>query len=307
MSNRAIGIDIGGTKTAVAAVDGAGNIHGRASFATRSGRGFGAGLAELLETVGQVLREARWTAEELDGLGVGCAGPVSPADGTIHNPYTLPGWEGADILSPLRRAFGAPVCLENDADAAAVGEFTFGAGRGASPLVMITLGTGIGGSILLNGRIYRGATGEHPELGHLAVVPGGPACYCGLGGCWESLASGTAIAEAGKALGFANSRELFAAAESRGEASAIVQRAVDATTGAVWSLLHTLLPERIILGGGIGEEHFERFAGPVRGRLLAATQIPKHSIDIVKAGLGNDAGVIGAACLARQTSTLEIS
>ena len=171
---KAIGVDIGGTKTAVAAVDDSGCIHSRAEFTTRSERGFDAGLAEIEDTIRSVADQAGWTLDSLAGIGIGCAGPLNPQRGTIHNPHTLPGWDGADILTPLRRRFEVPVYLENDADAAAMGEFHFGAGRGRSPLVMVTIGTGIGGAALIGGRVFRGVNDEHPELGHVPVQPDGP-------------------------------------------------------------------------------------------------------------------------------------
>jgi len=292
----AIGIDIGGTKINVAAVDVAGRIRARVSFETRSDRGFAVCLAELVEGIRRVAREAN--LEKFSGIGIGCTGPVNPLRGTIHNPFTLPGWDGADIVTPLRETFAVPVRLENDADAAGLGELHFGAGRGANPLVMVTLGTGVGGAALVDGRIYRGVGGEHSELGHLAVMPDGPECNCGLRGCWESLASGTAIGAAGKPFGFADSRAVFAAAANNADAAAIIQRAVNATVAAAWTLAHTYLPQRIILGGGIGEEHFERFAIAIRRQIAVATQIPKDRVEIAKAELGNDAGVIGATCLA---------
>ena len=296
-TRQAIGIDIGGTKTVVAAVDGSGRVRARAGFATDSQRGFSNCLAELMENIRRVLTEANWAPEAFSGIGIGCTGPVNPPRGTIHNPYTLPGWDGADIVTPLREAFRVPTRLENDADVAALGEFRFGAGRGATPLVMVTLGTGVGGAILVNGQFYRGVNGEHPELGHIPVQPDGSKCYCGTHGCWESLASGTAIAAAGKPFGFADSRAVFAAAPAAANAAAIVQRAVSATATAAWTLLHTILPRRIILGGGVGEEHFDVFATAVRQQISLATQIPKNNVEIVKAELGNEAGVIGAACL----------
>ena len=297
-THQAIGIDIGGTKTIIAAVDAAGKVHARLAFETRSDRGFAVCLDQLVEQVHCTVKEAKWTADALCGVGIGCTGPVNPVRGTIHNPYTLPGWDGAHLVTPLRETFRVPVRLENDADAAALGEFQFGAGLGASPLVMVTLGTGVGGAILVNGQIYRGVNGEHPEVGHLPVLPNGPACYCGTRGCWESLASGTAIAAAGEPFGFKNSRAVLAAAANDGNAAAITQRAVHATATAAWTLCHAVLPQRIILGGGIGEEHFEVFATAMRQQISRATQFSKSSVEIVKARLGNTAGVIGAACLA---------
>jgi len=299
-SSQAIGIDIGGTKTTVAAVDASGRINARANFETRSDRGFSTCLAGLVETIRGILAGMSWKAESLSGIGIGCTGPLNPGRGTIHNPYTLPGWDGADIVTPLRDRFQVPVWLENDADAAALGEFHFGAGSDANPIIMVTLGTGIGGAVLVDGEVYRGVHGEHPELGHIPVLPDGPECYCGTRGCWESLASGTAIAAAGKPSGFADSRAVFAAAPSDARAAAIVQRAVNATTTAAWTLLHTFLPQQIILGGGIGEEHFDIFAGAMRQQISRATQITRNSAEVVRAKLGIEAGVIGAACLAFQ-------
>ena len=299
---KAIGIDIGGTKTVVAAVDAFGRVHASRNFETSSESGFSAGLDGISKAIRDVLQEASWTGESFDGIGIGCTGPVSPARGTIQNPYTLPGWEDADIVSPLRQAFGVPVFLENDADAAAIGEFHFGAGAQASPIVMVTLGTGIGGAVLFGGRIHRGVDGEHPELGHISVQPGGPECYCGTRGCWESLASGTAIALAGKECGFEDSRTVFAARTTDTRAAPIIERAVNATAIATWTLLHTFLPHRIIVGGGIGEAHFDLFASLMRKQVSLATQLPKDRVEIVKAQLGQDAGVIGAAALAFQTT-----
>lgn len=295
----AVGIDIGGTKTVVAAVESSGQLRSRAEFATDSSRGFVACMAELIAKIRTVASEARMKGNEFCGIGIGCAGPVDLRCGTIHNPYTLPGWEDANLVASLRDAFHLPVRLENDADAAGVGEYRWGAGRGATPLVMVTLGTGIGGALLVDGEIYRGVNGEHPELGHLAVRPDGPDCYCGTRGCWESIASGTAIAAAGKRFGFADGRAVFAAASGDANAAAVVREAVEATASAVWTLVHTYFPQRIVLGGGMGVEHFERFAAVLRPRLSRATQLSKNRpVEIVKAALGRDAGVVGAASLA---------
>jgi glucokinase len=301
-NGQAIGIDIGGTKIAVAAVDAAGRIRDRRQFATRSERGFSVCLHELVEHIHRVADAAAWRVEALSGIGIGCTGPVNPLRRTIHNPYTLPGWDGADIVTPLRETFSLPVFLENDADAAGLGEFQFGAGRGASPLVMVTLGTGVGGAVLVGGRIYRGVNGEHSELGHLALLPDGPECYCGARGCWESLASGTAIATAGAPFGFKGSRAVFAAAANDQRAAGVVERAVKATASAVWTLCHTVLPERVVLGGGMGEEHFDLFAAAIRQQISRATQFSKDRIEVAKAALGHHAGLIGAGTLALQTA-----
>ena len=236
---------------------------------------------------------------ELCGIGIGCAGPVNPKCGTIHNPYTLPGWDGCDIVTPLSKAFGVPVYLENDADAAVLGEAFTGAARACNNVVMLTFGTGIGAGILVDGRIYRGFQDEHPEMGHIPVEPDGPDCYCGNQGCFESIASGSAIAEAGRANHFRDSQHVFASAgQSDPAAQKIVDRALRATATAAWTILHTFLPQRIILGGGIINDHYELFAVPVRETIAAATMVPRRHITVAKAQLGNDAGLVGAASLA---------
>jgi glucokinase len=191
--DRAVGIDIGGTKIAIATVNGAGEVQREATIPTDSRLGFVSGVGRITETVTRVVAETGWAVRDLHGVGIGCAGPVDPVRGTIHNPHTLPGWMDGDIVSPLRQAFGCPVVLENDADMALLGECRTGAGRGFDPVVMLTFGTGIGGAAVRGGALLRGVAGEHPELGHIPVDAAGPRCYCGTSGCFESLSSGTCL------------------------------------------------------------------------------------------------------------------
>jgi glucokinase len=299
LERRAIGIDIGGTKIAVAAVDGRGAIRARAELATEADLGFDRAIGRMVDAADRVLAEAGWTRRELCGIGVGCAGPVSPQRGTINNPYTLPTWVDCDIVGPLRAVFDRPAFLENDADAAALGESFAGSARECSRMVMLTFGTGVGGGAVVDGRVYRGTQGEHPELGHMPVDPTGPACYCGTSGCLESIASGSALAAAGKSAGFADSRAVFmAAAAGNPAAGAIVERVQRALESATWIILHTFMPELIVLGGGIMDEHYELLSPAVTGRLPLATMVPTGGVRVVKASLSNQAGLVGAASLA---------
>lgn len=295
---RALALDIGGTKIAVATVREDGEIVREASLPTESERGFAAGVARIREAVLALLRDSEWTAASLVGIGVGCAGPVDPVRGTIDNPFTLPGWEGGSIVAALGEAFSCPVTLENDACAALLGECWRGAGRGKDPVLMLTFGTGIGGAALVSGRLLRGATGGHPELGHVIVDPSGPFCYCGARGCFESLASGAALNAAAERDGLGDARQLLArAAAGDPAASTLRARALAATAHAAWSLLHTLLPERVILGGGMMDEHYEPFAEAVRGAIARATALPGRGVSVARAALGNRAGLVGAARL----------
>lgn len=295
---QAIGIDIGGTKIALAAVDGSGRLLAQTSLATEAERGFPRAVGRIIEAIDGLLHECQWKAEAWQGVGIGCAGPVDPARGLINNPYTLIGWDQCDVVTPLRERFAVPVRLENDADAAVVGECLAGAGRGFDPVVMLTFGTGVGGAAMFGGRIYRGVGGEHPELGHLVVDPAGPDCYCGGRGCLESLASGTAIGAAGQSAGFSDARAVFTAARSGDPmARGVLDRAIAAAVEAAWTVFHTFLPQRLVLGGGLMDEQFDWFAEPIRMRLRRATQFTATRVEVVRAELGNHAGLVGAAAL----------
>lgn len=294
----AIGMDIGGTKTAVAAVDENGRVGGRVTLPTEAASGFERFLERIGRAIEEVTATADWPWPKVAGIGIGCAGPVNPFQGSIHNPYTLPGWDNCQIVAPLAARFNVPVRLENDADAAALGECFAGAGRGCNRVVMLTFGTGIGGAAILDGKIYRGANGEHPELGHVPVLPDGPDCYCGRPGCLEALASGTAIQAAGNEAGFPDTRAVFAAtAKGDQRAVAIIDRALESTASAAWTILHTFMPQVMILGGGIIDEHYDLFADVIQAQISRATLVPRESVAVARAALGNDAGIIGAAGL----------
>ncbi|NLH74287.1 MAG: ROK family protein [Verrucomicrobia bacterium] len=295
-TKQAIGIDIGGSKTAIGLVTHTGDVIQYRVFPTEAEQGFNRAIRRIVTAVREILRAADLPPGELAAVGIGCAGPVNPRTGEINNPYTLSGWNHCNIVEPLERELGVPVCLENDADAAALGEFYFGAGQGAESMVMLTFGTGIGGAAVLRGQLYRGVAGEHPEIGHVTVAAEGAACYCGRTGCLESIASGTALAAAGKKFGFGSAAEVFAAAASgQPEAARVLQTARAAVDAAIWTLVHTFLPARIVLGGGMVEAHPGFFLEPARAAIARATQIPRDYITVAIAQLGNRAGLAGAA------------
>jgi glucokinase len=294
------GIDIGGTKIALGLVNRDGAIVCRRILATP--REFDSAISAMELALRELMREQSVEVPALAGIGIGCAGPVNPQTGVVNNPYTLPGWEGGNLIASLHRSFGVPVFLENDADAALWGESLTGAARGFDPVVMLTFGTGIGGAAISGGTIFRGVGGEHPEIGHLPVWPDGPVCYCGQPGCFESVASGAGIENAGQPLGLGNAREVFArAASGDANAAAIIHRVLEATSCAAWALLHTFLPQRFVLGGGIIDDHFDLFAQAIRRSIDRATLLPRGQITVAKAALGNEAGLVGAAGLAFRT------
>ena len=296
----AAGIDIGGTKIAVGAVDDAGNLRAQRTFPTEAAAGFDRAVGRMAAAIDACLAEAGGSRSNLVGIGIGCAGPVDPLRGTIHNPFTLPTWDDVDLAGPLSHEFNVPARLENDADAALVGEAAYGAGRGCDRLVMLTFGTGIGSGVWIDGGVYRGALGVHPELGHLPIVADGPECYCGLRGCFEALASGTAIAGAAAAVGFRDAAHVFeAAAACDPRAAAVVDRALDAVFRGVWTVQHTFVPRRIILGGGVIDHQYPRFAAAAERAVVQAVLNPREATQVVRAELGNLAGLVGAAWLGR--------
>ena len=182
-------VDIGGTKIAVGIVD----DHGRVLSQTQSPtdpENYSGGI----DLIAQMLRQtAQKAGVDLSGIGIGSTGPVDPMRGEFGDVDFLPGWRGKSPVRDLSQIFNLHVALENDGDAAALAEAGWGAGQNCSRLIYVTVGTGIGGGIIIDGQLYRGVGGAHPEVGHQVIDPAGPKCSCGFHGCWESLAAGPAM------------------------------------------------------------------------------------------------------------------
>jgi glucokinase len=241
---------------------------------------------------------------KVDGIGVGSTGPIDPETGVYGEVGTLPGWQGAPLAADLEREFGVSVAVENDADAAALGEAAWGAGRDASSLLYVTVSTGIGVGIILDGRLYRGAGRAHPEIGHQVIDSRGPACYCQANGCWESLASGPAMEAwmganaAGQFPPEALTARQICALARQGDtlALAAVRREAHYLGLGLANLVTIFCPEVIALGGGmmLSADLFLAQAIDVVRRIC--TQVPAANTSIVLAGLGTDTGLLGAAC-----------
>ena len=294
---KAIGIDIGGTKIAIAAVNADGTIAARRTIATDAEAGVTAALGRTVAAVRETLDEAAWQAADIAGIGLGCPGAIEAGTRRIKDWSNLPGWDGADILTPLEQAFARPVATANDAEAALLGEARWGAARGVVSAVMFTIGTGVGGAAMADGHLLRGTGGSHPELGHLPVLNDGPRCYCGMTGCYESIASGPAIAAAGHPHGYPDAEAVFtAAASGTADAQAILARVSEATARAVHAVLHACDPAIIVFGGGIAEAQFPVFAEAAQDAARQAALV-SHAVRVAPAALGNDAGLVGAATL----------
>ena len=310
-----LGIDIGGTKLAAGVVSHEGKILARAEVPTLAAEGFEPVLARIIALGRGLLGRPEAAQDRVRRIGIGCAGPVDIRAGMVFNPPNLPGWTAVALVKHIEDALSLPAVLENDANAAGLGEFYYGAGRGARSLVYLTVSTGIGGGIILDGKVWHGLKDAAGEVGHMTVVPDGPICGCGNRGCLEAMASGPSIArQAREALagdrpsGLREIRDFTAADVSR------LARDGDAVAVEVWcgavrylgigvaAVISILAPERVVIGGGVtraGEFLFEPLREEVRRRVKL---VPIESVPIVPAALGADVGILGAAAVAMAAS-----
>src|SRR5260370_1282947 len=249
-------VDLGGTKIAVGMVDDRGNVLSRLECPTNAARGYANRLARMIDMVRRTSRDVH---VESAGIGIGCTGVVYPGRGGFGDVDLLAGWQGNNPVQELAREFKVTVARENDADASALGEAGWGAGKLKSRLIYVTVGTGIGGGIILSGQLYRGVDMAHPEISHHVIDPSGPDCSCGYRGCWESLATGPAMAAwfNANALGDRPPQNSSAAQicqlAKRGDELAM--RAVDREAYylglGVANLINLFVPDVIVLGGSV--------------------------------------------------------
>ncbi len=309
----AVGVDLGGTKihTVVAKEDGA--VLGEDRRPTEATQGPDAVVARIAASVRAACELAGVSVESVAGVGISSPGPCDPKRGVVTNAPNLPGFHDVHLTRLVSEALSLPVLLENDANAACYGEFRFGAGRGLRHIVYVTLGTGIGGGIIIDGKIYEGASGAAGEVGHIIIDPDGPPCNCGARGCVEALASGPAIArEAKRAIaegrspimaGLAGDSRptaelvLRAAQQGDGVAREIIQRAGYCLGIGLIGVLNCLNPEALILGGGLiglGDLYLEPAITTAKS---GAFEQIMSDVTITIASLGERSGALGAAAL----------
>lgn len=309
-----LGIDLGGTSVKVGVVTPRGEIIGRAKVATEADQGPERVAANMARGARQALAAAGVGPDALGGVGIGAPGTCNVAEGIVAVAVNL-GWHDVPVVRMLTEALGLPVHLDNDANCAALGEQWCGAAQGSAHMLMLTVGTGVGGGLILDGRIYHGFKGWAGEFGHMPAMEGGPRCNCGQSGCLETVASATAIANAaqreiaagrapGLALraerqqGFVDTRLVITAArEGDAAALSILREAGEHLGTAVAALIGALNPELVVIGGGASAAG-ELLLAPVREVVRRkAMPGPASVVRIVEAKLGNDAGLIGAASL----------
>lgn len=305
-----LAIDIGGTKLAVGIVAGTGQLVDSLRTPTRAEEGPDRVL-ERIVALSQTLLQRCPAA--VRSVGVGCGGPLDTRRGLIQNPPNLPGWIDYPLVERLQQALGLPVALDNDANAAALAEFHFGAGHGTHQMVYLTISTGIGGGLILNGELYRGKHGNAGELGHIQVRADGDLCNCGGRGCLEAYASGTNIARRARQLAAQHPESLLARTAPQDITAQTVLAALqagDTVTRQLWddtldllaagvaSVINAFDPERVVIGGGItnfGDLLFPPLRERVAGRAMPALAA---GVDICPAALAEHVGILGAAAVA---------
>jgi glucokinase len=310
MTQTAIGVDVGGTSTKAALVTDTGEVLLRVERATDRS----AGTKGIIEVIDELIGLAPDVEVNPSAVGVGAAGFIDATTGSVTFAPNLT-YDDPHVADAVRARIGLPVVVDNDANAAAWGERTFGAARGLDHVVLLTLGTGIGSGFVIGGRLLRGSTGAGAEFGHTIVDPEGPECPCGLRGCIEQFASGGAIGRAARRaaegnptttmIAMAGSVEAITAehaakaAREYDELALSIMREAGRWLGVGLSNIANLFdPQSIVLGGGVVKAG-EAFLGVARDKLVAMTGAQRRRpmrLDVTV--LGSDAGIVGAAALA---------
>lgn len=313
-----IGIDLGGTNIAVGVIDESFQIIGRANAPTGAFRPAEQIADDMAATAREAVKDAGISMEQVEWVGIGTPGTVNPQTGIIGSAFNL-GFQNTPLAKLIAERLGKKVFLENDANAAAYGELMSGAAKGLDSALMITLGTGVGGGIIIGGKIQSGFNYKGGELGHIGMVYDGVPCTCGRKGCIEAYCSVSALIRitresmqlnakskmweiAGNSLDKVNGRTSFDAMRAGdAPAAAVVDQYIDYIAFAVSGMINLFQPQAIVIGGGISKEG-ETLFGPVRERAYVQTfnHEPDNCTKILQAVLGNDAGIIGAALLGKQ-------
>lgn len=329
MEKFAIGVDLGGSNLRIGAYTKGGKSLGVLSFATNPSLGHGPVIDRMCEAIRRLHDEAIGQVE-FAGLGVGSPGPLSLPDGVLHNPPNLPGWDGVDLRRELRERLPWPVWVDSDANAAALAECRLGAGAeyGTDSLCMITLGTGVGGGIVLGGRLWHGVNGAAGEVGHGPLILDGPKCNCGAHGCLELYASATGVVRRAGELGLVPAVDVQAesgpgvltashiaelAAQGDAVARKVYEEAGYALGLAISNLINILNLPLYTIGGGVSAA-WELFAPRMfatmkefsyvygMSRPANAGAFERGKTHVCRARLGSDAGLLGAAMLPFQAS-----
>lgn len=306
-----IGVDLGGTNLRTALLNSEGDILAKTKVATQVSQGWNNVVAQIKDAVSRQRDVANELGLEVAAIGVGAPGIIQLESGVVVQSPNFPDWNNVPLKAELEEALQIPVFLENDANAAALGEQWRGAARGINTMLLLTLGTGVGGGIVLNNKIFHGADGMAGEIGHMTLVPDGRPCSCGNTGCLEMYASARGILqsyqeerEKGSTTGLVQdltAERIYQAAQDGDPIAQRVMKDMGRMLGiGLASLINIFNPEMIVLGGGV-KDAWELFIDAAREEILKRAFIgPARRVRIVPSLLGDDAGMTGAAALAFQ-------
>ena len=312
------GVDIGGTKILAGVANARGEMLSQDYRPTQPERGVEVGVGRIVAAIEGATQAAGLSLSQLSGVGVAIAGLVDSGAGILITSPNMPGWQKVPLAALIGHSLGLDAYILNDASAAVLGEQQYGAGREVANLVYITVSTGIGGGIITDGKLYVGAGGFAGELGHMTIEADGPPCACGSRGCLETLASGTAMAreaqeriergeqssliqKVGGDTGRITARDIAVAAR-RGDllARQVIARAADYLGIGLANIVNIFNPELIIIGGGVAKMGKLLLAPAVRTMRAMAFPEPTAQVRVVRAQLGDRAGVLGAVAFALQ-------
>ncbi len=314
-----IGIDLGGTKIAAGLVTKDGNIIYRDSVPTLRLRSYTEIVKDMAELVLKVIKHSGASLNQVEYIGIGSPGTVNSRDGTALYCNSL-NFRNIPLKDELQKYIKLPVYVDNDANCAALAEGCFGSAKGLANSITITLGTGIGGGMIINGRIYRGFNNAAGEVGHMVIAFDGEQCTCGRRGCWEKYASGTALMNQARLAASGNPNSVmnklsqgdiskitgkiaFDAVKLKDDtAEKVVEQYIRYVSAGIINIINIAMPDMVVIGGGVslqGESLLQPLKHMVYPYVYASGHIPKTRLSIAR--FGNDAGIIGAAMLGNES------
>jgi glucokinase len=306
-----IGVDLGGTNLRTAIVGSDGEILDKRKEATRAIDGWMKVVARLIDNIRRQLEIGAERGSKVIAVGVGAPGVILVDKGIVVKSPNFPDWNNLPLKAELEKALNIPVFIENDANAAALGEKWRGAGQNIKSMIHLTLGTGVGGGIILDNKIWHGADGMAGEIGHMTLIPDGRQCGCGNTGCLEMYASARGIVQSfreeldkqkphtAEALEEVTSEKVYQAAREGDAIARQVMKDMGRMLGiGIASLINIFNPERVVIGGGV-KDAWPLFIGATHEEIMKrAFQVPAERTEIVPSLLGDDAGMVGAAAVA---------
>lgn len=321
MKNYYIGVDLGGTKILTAVADSDGEIISRKKLSTEADKGEEVILRNIEDSINSVLDQSGVKKSEIKKIGIGSPGPLSTVKGVIYETANMP-WKNVPIVDIMEERTGIPVKLENDANAAGLGEKWFGAGKGVDDMIYITVSTGVGGGIIIDQKALHGYDGAAGEIGHMTINPDGPQCGCGNYGCLESFASGTAIGREGRKVVKEGKSDILQELSNNNpekvDAYLVAQAAIkgDKVCKKIYeeagyylgigiaNLINLFNPEMIVMGGGVWKDADllkDTMWESLEERALSSSL---EQVEICKVELGDDTGVKGAIAVAMEDKLL---